>query len=152
VSTAPDTALATSTFRQPDSVTLAVVRLDGSTAYASGQVAIKDGELLAVGLLGTDVDIATGQLCAWQCAHNVLAALRDAIGSLDRVQQVVRLGVYVASADGFTDQPLVAHGASQLMLDVFGPQVGSHARTALGVKALPLGTPVEVDAVFRIKD
>lgn len=145
-----DAALDGAEFTDPGAISLAGIRLDGGTAYASGQIAVRDGELLAAGLLGDGVDVATGQRCAWQCAYNVLAALRAAVGTLDRVEQVVRLGVYVASADGFHDQALVAHGASRLVLDVFGPKVGAHARTAIGVKALPLGTPVEVDAIFRL--
>jgi enamine deaminase RidA (YjgF/YER057c/UK114 family) len=101
--------------------------------------------------VGDTVDVPTAQRCAWQCAHNVLTAVRAELGSLDEVSCVLRLGVYVASAAGFTDQPLVAHGASKLVLDVLGPVKGAHTRTAIGVRALPLGTPVEVDAIFATR-
>jgi enamine deaminase RidA (YjgF/YER057c/UK114 family) len=80
-----------------------------------------------------------------------LESVKKEIGSLDRIEYVVRLGVYVSSADGFTDQHLVDHGASQVILNVFGEERGKHTRTAIGVKSLPLNSPVEVDAIFRIK-
>jgi enamine deaminase RidA (YjgF/YER057c/UK114 family) len=149
--TAPDDLLAAATFAEPSGITLAATRRDGLTLYASGQIAVKDRELLASGLVGDTVDVTTAQRCAWQCAHNILTAVRNELGSLDKVAAVIRLGVYVASADGFTDQPLVGHGASKLVLDVLGPVVGAHTRTAIGVKALPLGTPVEVDAIFALR-
>jgi enamine deaminase RidA (YjgF/YER057c/UK114 family) len=147
----PDDLLAAATFAEPTGVSLAPTRRHGSTLYASGQIAARDGELIASGLVGDAVDLATAQRCAWQCAYNLLVAVRAAVVSLDEIAAVVRLGVYVASADGFTDQPLVGHGASRLVLDVFGPYVGAHTRTAIGVKALPSGTPVEVDAVFALR-
>src|SRR6202007_44961 len=103
---------AVATFTEPTGVSLAPVRRHGSTLYASGQIAVRDGELIAAGVVGDTVALATAQQCAWQCAYNLLAAVRAAVGSLDEITAVIRLGVYVASADGFTDQPLVGHGAS----------------------------------------
>jgi enamine deaminase RidA (YjgF/YER057c/UK114 family) len=138
-------------FAGVDGVSLAPTKRFGDLLFASGQVPTRDGELLAAGLVGAAVDLSTAQRCAWQCAQNVLAAVRADIGSLDLISSVVRLGVYVASADGFTDQPLVGHGASRLILDVFGATVGAHTRTAIGVKALPLDAPVEVDAIFALR-
>jgi enamine deaminase RidA (YjgF/YER057c/UK114 family) len=149
--TSPDNLLAGAEFAEPAATSLAATRQHGSTLYASGQIALRDGKLLATGLVGDQVDVATAQRCAWQCAHNLLTAVRAELGSLDEISAVLRLGVYVASADGFTDQPLVAHGASRLMLDVLGPVAGAHTRTAIGVRALPLGTPVEVDAIFSTR-
>lgn len=118
----------------------------GPTVYTSGQIATRDGELVATGRVGADVDLATGQDAARACALNVLAQLDAAAGSLDAVAQLVKVTVFVASADGFTQQPQVADGASQLLREVLGP-AGHHARSAIGVAALPLGTPVEVEAI-----
>lgn len=129
-------------------VTLAPIRKLDSTFYASGQVAMGPDGLLATGLVGSEVNLELAQLCAWQCSINVLTSVQKALGSLDKIAYVARLGIYVASADNFSDQHLVAHGASQVMLDVFGPEVGLHTRTAIGVKSLPLNSPVEVDAIF----
>ena len=118
--------------------------------YLSGQVAMREGALIATGLVSDQVSIEVAQECGRQCAINLLNAAKAELGSLNKIRQVVRIAVYVASSDGFTDQHLVAHGASQLFLEVFGPQTGSHARTAIGVKSLPLNSPVEVDAIFEI--
>lgn len=118
--------------------------------YVSGQVAMRDGALVATGLVGDQVSLEVAQECGRQCAINVLNSLKNELGSLKNIKQVARVAVYVASADGFTDQHLVAHGASQLFLEVFGPEIGSHTRTAIGVKSLPLNSPVEVDAIFQI--
>jgi hypothetical protein len=139
--------------RKPDApfaVSLAGIRHLGRSFYASGQVAKRGDNLIATGLVGQDVDLALAQECAWQCAINVLESVQKEIGSLDKIDYVVRLGIYVASADGFSDQHLVAHGASQVILNVFGQERGGHTRTAIGVKSLPLGSPVEVDAIFSI--
>lgn len=118
--------------------------------YLSGQVAMRDGALIATGLVGDQVSVEVAQECGRQCAINLLTAAKAEFGTLNGIKQVVRIAVYVASSDGFTDQHLVAHGASQLFLEVFGPDSGSHARTAIGVKSLPLDSPVEVDAIFQI--
>jgi enamine deaminase RidA (YjgF/YER057c/UK114 family) len=117
--------------------------------WVSGQVAIADGKLLATGILGADVDAETGQRCARQCAANVLERVVDAYGGLDRVARVLKLSVYVASAPGFTEQHVVANGASELLVEVLG-EAGRHARVAVGVAALPLGSPVEVEAVILV--
>lgn len=135
----------------PFSITLAPIRHFGRSFYASGQVASRDGALISTGLVGRDVDLVLAQECAWQCAINVLASVQKELGSLDKIEYVTRLGIYVASADGFTDQHLVGHGASQVILNVFGAIAGAHSRTAIGVKSLPLNSPVEVDAIFAIK-
>lgn len=117
----------------------------GETVYTSGQIATRDGRLVAAGRLGAEVDLATGQEAARVCALNVLAQLHAA-GSLDDIIALVKVTVFVASAADFTQQPQVADGASRLFLDVLGP-AGVHARSAIGVSALPLGTPVEVEAI-----
>jgi len=134
----------------PFSVSLAPIRYLGRSFYASGQVAKRGEDLIATGLVGQQVSLELAQECAWQCAINVLESVQKELGSLDKIDYVVRLGIYVASADGFTDQHLVAHGASQVILNVFGQDKGNHSRTAIGVKSLPLNSPVEVDAIFSI--
>lgn len=135
----------------PFNISLLSIQYMDRNFYASGQVAKRGDGMLATGLVGKDVDMKLAQECAWQCAVNLLESIKKEIGSLDRIEYVVRLGVYVSSADGFTDQHLVAHGASQVILNVFGEERGKHTRTAIGVKSLPLNSPVEVDAIFRIK-
>lgn len=125
------------------------VVVHGDVAYVSGQVPSKDGQLLAKGKLGDSVTVEEGQMAARQCVLNALAALAGALGSMDRVVQVVKMTVFVASADGFSDQPQVANGASQLLIDIFGMDQRP-ARSAIGVAELPLGCPVEVEVTAAI--
>lgn len=117
--------------------------------FVSGQVSFKDGQLL-VGRLGEDRDLAFGQDAARACGLMILAQAKAALGSLDRVARIVKLGVFVNSDPRFTDQPKVADGASTLMVDVFG-DAGKHARAAVGVPTLPLGAAVEIDAIIAVK-
>lgn len=118
--------------------------------HLSGQLPFRpDGSLIA-GRLGEDLDAAAGAAAAERCAVMLLAQIEAALGSLDRVERVVRLGVFVASAAGFTDQPRVANGASELIEKVFGP-AGRHARSAVGVPVLPLGAAVEADAIVAVR-
>jgi len=123
--------------------------LSGPHLYVAGQIPFQHGKLLRTGKLGAEVTIEQGQECARQCVLNALAVAREAIGSLDRVTRVVRVGVFVASVDTFTDQPKVANGASDLLLEVFGEQ-GRHARAAVGVNVLPLDAPVEVELLLEV--
>ena len=125
------------------------VVIHGDLAYVSGQVSFVDGELLK-GRLGEDVSLEDGIKAARGCGLIILAQLKAALGSLDRVERVVKLGGFVNSTPEFTDQPRVVNGASDLMLEVFG-EAGKHARAAVGVPSLPLGVAVEVDAVVAIK-
>jgi enamine deaminase RidA (YjgF/YER057c/UK114 family) len=120
----------------------------GSTIYTSGQLPFVDGQLLAAGLVGAEVDVDTAVACARQCALNALAALASVAGGLDGVQ-VVKVVGYVASAPGFTAQPLVINGASELIGELFGER-GIHARSAVGVAQLPLGAPVEVEVIAEV--
>src|SRR3712207_372563 len=117
--------------------------------HISGQLPFEEGQLMT-GRLGEDRDLEYGQRAARRCGVMLLAQMRAALGSLDRVERVVKLGVFVNSAGSFTDQPKVANGASELMQDVFG-EAGRHARSAVGVPVLPLGAAVEIDAVVAIK-
>lgn len=132
----------------PAAAYVPVVRA-GDLVFTSGQVAVADGELVATGRLGAGVDVETGLRCARQCAVNVLAQLKAELGDLGRVRRVVKLTVYVASDPSFTEQHVVANGASELLAAVFGPR-GAHARSAVGTASLPLGTPVEVEAVVQV--
>jgi enamine deaminase RidA (YjgF/YER057c/UK114 family) len=123
--------------------------LAGGFAFVAGQVPMGDGRLLWQGKLGLDLDVATGVEAASRCALQALAVLREGLGSLDRVRRIVRVGVFVVSGPGFTDQPKVANGASDLLVSVFG-EAGRHARIAVGVAELPLGAPVEVELLAEV--
>lgn len=120
----------------------------GGLLYVSGQVSFVDGALIK-GRLGEDVTLEQGVIAAQGCGLMLLAQARAALGSLDRIARVVKLGAFIASTDTFTDQPKVANGASELMVAVFG-EAGKHARSAVGVPVLPLGCAVEIDAVFAV--
>jgi len=121
----------------------------GNIAHVSGQLPFIDGQLVT-GRLGENVSLEQGTAAARACGLMILAQLQAALGSLDRVERIVKLGAFVNSAGSFTDQPKVANGASELMVEVFG-EAGKHARSAVGVPVLPLGAAVEVDAVVEIK-
>lgn len=121
----------------------------GSLVFVSGQLPFQDGKLLAEGTVPGRVSLEKAQECARRCVVNGLAALQGEIGALDRVRRVVRVGVWVASEAGFTDQPKVANGASELLQQIFG-EAGRHARAAVGSVALPLGAPVEVEFLFEV--
>jgi enamine deaminase RidA (YjgF/YER057c/UK114 family) len=125
------------------------VVLSGGFAFLSGQVPQSEGRLLWEGKVGADLDVPAAAEAARRCALQALAVLRETLGSLDRVRRIVKLTVFVASAPGFTDQPKVANGASDLLADVFG-DTGRHARSAIGVQELPLGSPVEVEIIAEV--
>ena len=120
----------------------------GDLVMTSGQLPLRDGALTHTGLVGSDVTPEEAQEAARLCALNALAAV-DALIGIDAVWSVVKVTGYVASAPGFTGQPAVLNGASDLLADVFGER-GRHARAAVGVAALPLGAPVEVDLVVEV--
>ena len=121
----------------------------GGLLHISGQLPFEAGQVM-VGRLGEDRDIAYGQRAARACGIMLLAQIEKALGSLDRVGRIVKLGVFVNSDARFTDQPKVANGASELMEQVFG-DAGRHARSAVGVPVLPLGAAVEIDAIVAIR-
>ena len=128
------------------------VAVHGAYAYLAGQVPVgPDGALLATGRLGDTLDVADGVACARQCAANGLATLSRALGGLDRVERVLKVTVFVASAPGFGDQPVVANGASEVLFAVLG-ESGRHARSAVGVASLPLTCPVEVELVAALRE
>ena len=125
------------------------VVIAGGLAHVSGQVSIVGGQLLK-GRLGEDLTLEQGVEGARACGLLILAQLKAALGSLDRVERIVKLGAFINSAADFTDQPKVANGASELMAEVFG-DAGKHARSAVGVPCLPLGVAVEVDAIVAVR-
>lgn len=117
--------------------------------YTAGQIAIRDGALIAAGLVGRDVDVDLASDCARACLLNVLAQLGAAAGGLDNIDAIVKLTVFVASDPGFTSQHVVADAASRLLTELLGP-AGHHSRSAVGVAALPLGSPVEIESIARV--
>jgi len=117
--------------------------------HISGQIALADGQLMT-GRLGDTVNLDYGVRAARACGLNLLAQMKAALGSLDRVERIVKLGVFISSAPDFSDQPKVANGASELMVDVFG-DAGRHARSAVGVPVLPLNSAVEIDAIVLVR-
>jgi enamine deaminase RidA (YjgF/YER057c/UK114 family) len=122
----------------------------GSLLVVSGQLCFgADGKLVATGKLGGGVSIEDGQKAARACAINVLAQVKAAIGDLDKVLRVVRLGGFISSVPGFLDGPKVMNGASDLMVDVFGDK-GRHARSTIGVAVLPADAAVEVEGMFEV--
>ena len=122
----------------------------GALLVVSGPICLgADGKLVAKGKLGQNVSIEDGQKAARACAINLLAQIKAAVGDLDKVKQVVRLGGFIKSAPGFTDGPKVMNGASDLMVDVFGDK-GKHARSTVGVAALPADAAVEVEGLFEV--
>lgn len=122
----------------------------GNMLVVSGQICFGgDGKLVAKGQLGGAVSIEDGQKAARACAINLLAHLKAALGDLDKVSRVVRLGGFINSATGFVDGPKVMNGASDLMVEVFGDK-GRHARTTVGVSALPGDAAVEVEGIFEV--
>ena len=123
----------------------------GELLFISGQITLFNKDLQYIGKVGEDFTLEEAQGAARLCAMNVLSQVHQACGgTLNKVIRCVRLGGFVNCVDGYTDQPRVINGASQLMVDVFGDQ-GKHARAAVGVNALPLGIAVEVEATFQVK-
>lgn len=121
----------------------------GSLLFTAGQLPLKDGKLIATGLLGRDLATAQGQEAARLCAINLIAQAKAALGELDKVAGIVKITVFVASTSDFTEQHLVANGASDLLAAAFGDK-GRHARSAVGTAALPLNAPVEIEAIFEV--
>lgn len=126
------------------------VVVEGGLAWVSGQLPWTESGMMASGRLGESIDIPAGRLVARCCLLNGLSVLRAALGSLDRVKRVVKLVGFVSSAPGFHDQPAVIDGASHLLAEIFG-DAGRHARSAVGVAALPRDTPVEVEFVVAVR-
>ncbi len=119
----------------------------GDFIFVSGQLPMKDGKLLAVGQVPSRCNLETAQGAARQCVINALAAMKAIGTDLDSLSGVVRIGAFVSSDDAFTEQPKVANGASEFLLELFG-EAGKHVRAAVGVNTLPLDASVEIEFVF----
>lgn len=120
----------------------------GDQVWTSGQLPFVDGKLPAVGKLGADITVEQGADYARQAALNALAAV-DALVGINNVKQVLKIVGFVASADGFAEQPAVVNGASNLIGEIFG-EAGAHARSAVGVAELPLSSPVEIEIIVEV--
>ena len=126
------------------------VVISGGMAYVSGQVSMKDGQLIK-GRLGENMTPEEGIAAAQACGLMIVAQLKAALGGdLSRVEKIVKLGAFVSSTADFVDQPKIANGASELMVALFG-EAGRHARSAVGVPVLPLGVAVEIDAIVAVR-
>jgi len=124
--------------------------VSGKQVFVAGQIPVEGGELRHKGRLGDGVSLEQGQEAARLCGLNIIAQLKEAAGGdLDKVRRIVKLGAFVACTPEFTDHPLVANGASNLLAEVFG-DAGRHARFAVGAPSLPLGVSVEIDAVAEL--
>ncbi|MBA3879831.1 MAG: hypothetical protein C0500_08965 [Sphingobium sp.] len=122
----------------------------GGLLHISGQISFAADGTIMTGRAGEDRDLDYAKAAAERCGLMLVAQMKKALGDLDRVERIVKLGVFVNSAPGFTDQPKVANGASELMVALFG-DAGRHARSAVGVAVLPLGAIVEVDAIVQVQ-
>ncbi len=123
----------------------------GVLVMTSGQVPLVNGEIKYKGKIGKDLSEEDGIKAAQVCALNCLAAIKSVIGNLDKVVEVEKLTVFVASAEDFTAQPKVANGASELIGKIFG-EAGKHVRSAVGVTALPLNSAVEIEMIVKVSD
>jgi enamine deaminase RidA (YjgF/YER057c/UK114 family) len=123
----------------------------GSYIYVSGQLPMTDGKLPATGKVGGDVSVEDAAAMARTCALNALAAAASVAGGLEGIRRIVKVVGFVASAPGFSSQAQVINGASEFLIEIFGED-GRHARSAIGVAELPLGTPVEVELIAEVRD
>ena len=147
---APGASWASASRRSPKPVAsyIPAVRT-GNHVFTSGQLPMREGQLITTGKVGGEVTTEEAVECARQCALNALAAVRAEIGELSAVKRIVKVVVFVASTPDFTGQPGVANGASELFGEVFG-DAGQHARSAVGVPVLPLDAPVEVELIVEV--
>jgi enamine deaminase RidA (YjgF/YER057c/UK114 family) len=122
---------------------------NGDQVFTSGQLPMRAGELISTGKVGAEVTAEEAYACAQQCALNAIAAIKAEVGDLSLVKRIVKVVVFVASVPEFTGQPQVANGASELFGAAFG-DAGVHARSAVGVAALPLDAPVEVEVLAQL--
>lgn len=122
----------------------------GNLVFTAGQIPLVDGQLMATGKVGAEIDVDFAKQIARRCALNAVAAVKSVIGDLDRVTRVVKVVGFVSSSPDFTQQPQVINGASELLEQIFGEK-GIHARSAVGVAVLPLDAPVEVELVVEFE-
>ncbi len=122
----------------------------GDFVFTSGQVPIVKGELKYKGKIGNELSLEDGQNAAIICALNGLSAIKNVIGDLNKIEQIIKVTVFINSANGFTDQPKVANGASEFLGKVFG-KAGTHTRSAVGVNELPIDSAVEIEMIVKLK-
>jgi enamine deaminase RidA (YjgF/YER057c/UK114 family) len=123
----------------------------GAMVYTSGQLPMVDGQLISTGKVGAEVGAAEAAALARTCALNALAAAASVAGGVSSIKRIVKLTGFVASSPDFTGQPQVVNGASELLLEIFG-DAGRHARSAVGMAALPLDAPVEIELIVEVED
>lgn len=123
--------------------------VSGALLFTSGQLPLVAGQLIHTGLLGRELDVEQGQEAARWCAINILAQARAALGDLEKIARIVKITAFVASVPNFTQQHLVANGASDLLVEALGDS-GRHARSAVGMASLPLNAPVEIEAILEM--
>ena len=123
----------------------------GNVVYTAGQIPIEEGKLKFAGKLGIDLTLEEGKKAAELCAVNGLRVIKNVIKELDKIERIVKVTVFVNSAEGFTDQPKVANGASEFLFKLFG-EAGRHVRSAVGVNELPINAAVEVELMVKLKD
>jgi enamine deaminase RidA (YjgF/YER057c/UK114 family) len=122
----------------------------GNLVFTAGQLPIKDGILAFKGKLGKELGEDEGKKAAQLCTLNCLSVIKDEIGSLDKIDKIIKLTVFVGSSEGFINHPQVANGASDLIKDIFGEN-GKHVRSAVGVAELPMNAPVEIEMIVKLK-
>ena len=125
------------------------VKKTGNLLYVSGQVPFVNGTLAYTGKVGAEVSLEEAEECARICIINMMAAVKDYLGDLDKVKNIVKVQAFVNSRTGFQEQHIVVNAASKLLYDVFG-ECGRHARTAVGTNQLPMDAPVEIEAIIEI--
>ena len=125
------------------------VKKIGNLIYTAGQIPLKEGQLKYKGKLGKDISLEEGKAAAEICTINCLSVIKSVLGNLDNVKQIVKVTVFVNSAEGFVDQPKVANGASDLLVSVFGEN-GKHVRSAVGVNELPIDAAVEIEMIVEV--
>lgn len=123
----------------------------GNLVFTAGQLPIKDGSLIFKGKLGKDLNEDEGKKAAQVCALNCLSVIKNEIGNLDNIEKIIKLTVFVSCADEFINHPQIANGASDLIKEIFGEN-GKHVRSAVGVAALPLNAPVEIEMICKLKE
>ena len=134
---------------KPLAAYIPVTKVD-NLVFTAGQLPMVDGKLIAEGKLGAEVSNELGTKAAEICTLNCLSVIKSEIGSLEKIIQIVKVTVFVNSADGFTSQPQIANGASEFLVNIFG-NIGKHVRSAVGVNELPINAPVEIEMIVKVK-
>ncbi|MGK9476113.1 RidA family protein [Melioribacter sp. OK-6-Me] len=126
-------------------------QVTGNLIFTAGQIPVINGKLIAEGKVGKDVTVEKAVECARVAALNCLGVIKSEIGSLEKIKKIVKLTVFVNSSENFIEQPKVANGASELLINLFGEK-GKHARSAVGVNELPINAPVEIEMIVEITE